>query len=47
MPMSRYLAFGRDEVPPENSLTEIAVECLRDLGISARILEDMTGGPRP
>jgi hypothetical protein len=26
---------------------EIAVECLRDWGVSARILEDMTGGPRP
>src|SRR5271166_1485805 len=26
---------------------EIAVECLRDWGISARILEDAPGGPRP
>jgi hypothetical protein len=26
---------------------EIAVECLRDWGISARILEDTPGGPRP
>jgi hypothetical protein len=26
---------------------EIAVECLRDLGISARILEDTPGGPQP
>ena len=26
---------------------EIAVECLRDWGVSARILEDMPGGRRP
>jgi hypothetical protein len=26
---------------------EIAVECLRGWGISARVLEDMPGGPRP
>jgi hypothetical protein len=26
---------------------DIAVECLRDWGISARILEDTPGGPRP
>jgi hypothetical protein len=26
---------------------EIALECLRDWGISARILEDMSGDPRP
>ena len=25
---------------------EIALECLRDWGISARILEDVPGGPR-
>ena len=26
---------------------EIALECLRDWGISARILEDTPGGPQP
>ena len=26
---------------------EIALECLRDWGISTRILEDTPGGPRP
>jgi hypothetical protein len=26
---------------------EIALECLRDWGIAARILEDTLGGPRP
>jgi hydrogenase maturation factor len=32
------------QIPREEA--EIAIECLRDWGISARILEDM-GGPRP
>ena len=33
------------QMPREEA--EIAVECLRDWGISARILEDTPGGPRP
>jgi hydrogenase maturation factor len=33
------------QIPREEA--EIALECLRDWGVSARILEDMTGGPRP
>ena len=33
------------QIPREEA--EIALECLRDWGISARILEDMPGGPRP
>ena len=33
------------QIPREEA--EIAVECLRDWGISARILEDTPGGPRP
>ena len=33
------------QIPREEA--EIAVECLRDWGISARILEDTAGGPRP
>jgi hydrogenase maturation factor len=33
------------QIPREEA--EIAVECLRDWGISARILEDASGGPRP
>ena len=33
------------QIPREEA--EIAVECLRDWGISARILEDTLGGPRP
>jgi hypothetical protein len=32
-------------IPREEA--EIAVECLRDWGIAARILEDMPGSPRP
>ena len=33
------------QIPREEA--EIAVECLRDWGISARILEDALGGTRP
>jgi len=33
------------QIPREEA--EIALECLRDWGISARILEDTLGGPRP
>ena len=33
------------QIPREEA--EIAIECLRDWGISARILEDTLGGPRP
>ena len=33
------------QIPREEA--EIALECLRDWGISARILEDTAGGPRP
>ena len=33
------------QIPREEA--EIALECLRDWGISARILEDPAGGPRP
>ena len=33
------------QIPREEA--EIALECLRDWGISARILEDTPGGPRP
>jgi len=33
------------QIPREEA--EIAVECLRDWGIAARILEDAPGGPRP
>jgi hydrogenase maturation factor len=33
------------QIPREEA--EIALECLRDWGISARILEDALGGPRP
>jgi hydrogenase maturation factor len=33
------------QIPREEA--EIAVECLRDWGISARILEDVAGGIRP
>jgi hydrogenase maturation factor len=33
------------QIPREEA--ELALECLRDWGISARILEDLTGGPRP
>jgi len=33
------------QIPREEA--EIAVECPRDWGISARILEDAPGGPRP
>jgi hydrogenase maturation factor len=33
------------QIPREEA--EIALECLRDWGISARILEDMPDGPRP
>jgi hydrogenase maturation factor len=32
------------QIPREEA--EIALECLRDWGISARILEDVPGGPR-
>ena len=32
------------QIPREEA--EIALECLRDWGISARILEDALGGPR-
>jgi hypothetical protein len=33
------------QIPREEA--EIALECLRDWGISARILEGAPGGPRP
>jgi hydrogenase maturation factor len=33
------------QIPREEA--EIALECLRDWGISARILEDTLGDPRP
>ena len=33
------------QIPREEA--EIALECLRDWRISARILEDTPGGPRP
>ena len=33
------------QIPREEA--EIALECLRDWGISARILEDTLGGPGP
>jgi hypothetical protein len=33
------------QIPREEA--EIAVECLRDWGISARILQDTPGGPPP
>jgi len=33
------------QIPREEA--EIALECLRDWGISARILEDTLGGSRP
>jgi hypothetical protein len=33
------------QIPREEA--EIALECLRDWGISARILKDTPGGPRP
>jgi hypothetical protein len=33
------------QIPREEA--EIAVECLRDWEISARILQDTPGGPRP
>jgi hydrogenase maturation factor len=33
------------QIPREEA--EIALECLRDWGISARILEDTPAGPRP
>ena len=33
------------QIPREEA--EIALECLRDWGISARILEDTPGGPLP
>ena len=33
------------QIPREEA--EIAVECLRDWGISARILPDTPGGPQP
>jgi hypothetical protein len=33
------------QMPREEA--EIAIECLRDWGIAARILEDMPGSPRP
>ena len=33
------------QIPREEA--EIAVECLRDWGISARILQDTPGGSRP
>ena len=32
------------QIPREEA--EIALDCLRDWGISARILEDVPGGPR-
>jgi hypothetical protein len=33
------------QIPREEA--EIAVECLRDWGIAARILDDPSGNPRP
>jgi hypothetical protein len=33
------------QIPREEA--EIALECLRDWGIAARILEDTLGGPQP
>ena len=33
------------QIPREEA--EIAVECLRDWGIAARILDDASGNPRP